>query len=385
MALDSRPGPQGRPLLLATMRNFSRAKRDCGLELRADGKLVDVQQFSLAAGQEVSRVFAATGGAQRIDARLDIEDALAADNEAHLLLGAGKQASGVLLTRGNFFLQRALAIDPTAAFVRAAVPEALSLRPSDIYVLDRLSPAQLPAHADVMFVGIANAQAPVEVVGTVDKPQVTGWDRDHPITRWVDFSDLSIARAQKVAPRSWGKPLVYARDAPLVVAGERDGARAIYIAWDLVDSDFVLRVGFPIFIGNCLRWLVGDRGAVPTANLRTGEVFALSPGVARGNVDVVLPGGDRTALPVRDAMAALRLERVGVYEARVGKYRAVAAANLFDARESDIAPRDALVIGGKQVASVSHRPRRTEEYWRWAALLVLGLLTIEWLAYHRRI
>jgi len=385
MALDTRPGPDGRPLLLASVRNFSRVKRDCDLELRADDKLVDVQQFSLPARQEVSRVFSAPRGAARIAARLDIEDALAADNEAHLLLGAAKQASGVLLTRGNLFLQKALAIDPGISFVRSAAPEALSLRPSDVYVLDRLCPDKLPPRAGLMFVGVANAQAPVEVLGTVDKPQVTGWDRDHPITCWVDFSDLNIERAQKVALRDWGKPLVYARDTPLVVAGERDGARAIYVAWDLIDSDFVLRVGFPIFIGNCMRWLAGDSAGVSMANLRTGEVLALSPGIERGSVDVVLPGGDRTALPVRDAMATLRLERVGVYAAQAGKYRAVAAANLLDARESDIAPRDALVIGGKQVASVGQRPRRTEEYWRWAVLAVLGLFTLEWLAYHRRI
>jgi Ca-activated chloride channel family protein len=384
-ALDARPGRDGRPLALASVRNFSRGNRNFDLEIRADGRLVDVQRLSLAAGQEVSRVFPTPPRASRIAVRLDVRDKLAADNEAQLLLRAGAQARGILLTKGNLFLQKALAIDPRVSFVRSASPQDLALSKWDLYILDRACPAALPKRGGFLFFAASNAQAPVKVSGEVRSPQVTRWDRDHPITRWVDFSELSIAKAQKVTPLDWGRPLVYARDTPLVVAGERGGFRAVYVAFDLLDSDFALRVGFPIFISNCIRWLVGDSGGESLANMRTGEVMAVAPMAEERNLELTLPGGGKMTIPLRAGSAAVRLERVGIYEARAGGYRAAAAANLLDAGESNIAPRNALVIGGKRIAAVGQRPRRTQEYWRWAVLAVLGLLMVEWLAYHRRI
>ena len=384
-ALDARPGPDGRPLVLASVRNFSARKRSLHLEVRADGNLVDIQPLSLAAGQEASRIFPAPAGTSRVAVRLEVDDKFAADNQAHLLLGAGKQATGMLLTAGNLFLQKALAIDPRVSFVRSASPAALASGRYDLYVLDRIRADEAPKGAACLFIAAANAQAPVKVAGSVAHPRVTGWNRDHPITRYVDFADLNIDRAAKVVPLDWGRPLVYARETPLVVAGERDGVRSVYVAWNLLDSDFVLRVGFPIFISNCVRWLVGDVGGASLANMRTGEVLALAPGAGRSSVEITLPGGEKRTVPARAATAAVRLERVGIYEARAGGYRAVAAANLLDATESNIAPRQALVVAGKQVAGAGGRPRRTREFWRWAVLGVLGLLALEWLTYHRRI
>ena len=398
-ALDARPGPDGRPLVLASVRNFSARKRSLDLEVRADGNLVDIQPLSLAAGQEASRIFPAPAGTSRVAVRLEVDDKFAADNQAHLLLGAGKQATGMLLTAGNLFLQKALAIDPRVSFVRSASPAALwspgthawgaragvPVPHYDLYVLDRIRADEAPKGAACLFIAAANAQAPVKVAGSVAHPRVTGWNRDHPITRYVDFADLNIDRAAKVVPLDWGRPLVYARETPLVVAGERAGVRSVYVAWNLLDSDFVLRVGFPIFISNCVRWLVGDVGGASLANMRTGEVLALAPGAGRSSVEITLPGGEKRTVPARAATAAVRLERVGIYEARAGGYRVVAAANLLDATESNIAPRQALVVAGKQVAGAGGLPRRTQEFWRWAVLGVLALLALEWLTYHRRI
>jgi Ca-activated chloride channel family protein len=385
VALDARPGPDNRMLALASVRNFSQRQRSFDLEVRSDGSLADVQRMSLAPGQEMSRVFGTPQGASQITVRVDVKDAFAPDNEAHLLLGAGKQGRGVLLTKEDLFLQKALAIDPRVAFVRATSLDALSTARFDVYVLDGMCPDKLPRHTGVLFIAAANSAAPVTVTGEISGVEVTRWERDHPITRSVDFSGLMIEKAQKVTTRDWARPLVYARDTPLVVAGEHEGTRAVYIAWNLLDSDFVLRVGFPIFIGNCMQWLMGDSGGPSLANQRTGDVFVVAPPVDRASVDLIMPGGRRESVPLLHGTAAVRLDRVGVYEARLGSYHAFAAANLLDAGESTIAPRQSLVIGAKQVTAVGRRPRRTQEYWRWAVLAVLALFTTEWLMYHRRI
>ena len=73
--------------------------------------------------------------------------------------------------------------------------------------------------------------------------------------------------------------------------------------------------------------------------------------------------------------------------------------NLFDVRESDLAPRgivpdgtpDALTesykikIGYSPVAGTQKPPIVRKDIWWYFALLVLGVLLVEWYVYNRRV
>ena len=73
-------------------------------------------------------------------------------------------------------------------------------------------------------------------------------------------------RWRAVVPvESAGEPMVVALEGPA-------GARVVVAAFAVADSNFPLRVGFPLFVSNVVHWLAG-RLAVEEAALKAGETF----------------------------------------------------------------------------------------------------------------
>ncbi len=95
------------------------------------------------------------------------------------------------------------------------------------------------------------------------------------------------------------------------------------------------------------------------------------------------PEGTRTP-PLYDAADA-----VGVYRATGENFAQTFAVSLLSPAESNIAPvkdprfRIADAAGGR-TADAPRAPVR-RELWPWIAAIALGILTIEWLVYHRRL
>ena len=60
------------------------------------------------------------------------------------------------------------------------------------------------------------------------------------------------------------------------------------------------------------------------------------------------------------------------------------AANLLDAAESDIRPRETLEIGRFTQVTATSRKEANLEHWRWFALAALAVMLGEWWWFHRR-
>ena len=79
-------------------------------------------------------------------------------------------------------------------------------------------------------------------------------------------------------------------------------------------------------------------------------------------------------------------DRLGVYEfGAADKLERRFAVNLFDVRESDIAPRQELQIGHNPVAARPEVNRSQKEFWRWLLLAAFAVLLAEWYVYNRRV
>jgi hypothetical protein len=61
------------------------------------------------------------------------------------------------------------------------------------------------------------------------------------------------------------------------------------------------------------------------------------------------------------------------------------AVNLFDRRESDLASAPDVLIGYDSVAAISTKVPGRREFWRWILLCVLGVVTLEWWLYSKRL
>ena len=97
-------------------------------------------------------------------------------------------------------------------------------------------------------------------------PSIDRWDEQPPALRYVNLSVVRISEgATRCAPLAARRSLRSPAASPLIVATERPGLRTLSFGWNFLDSDLPLRVGFPILLGNAIRWLSQSGGGADSA------------------------------------------------------------------------------------------------------------------------
>lgn len=358
------------------------------LEFYAGGDLVDAREITVPPKQAVGQTLTLQHAREPLEVRLVLNDALPADNRAYLM-GTTEQTIRVLLVgEGNFFLERALALEPSVQLDKApTVPE--SERGNTVgggtYALIIFDGTPVvPVKARAVMVIRSKGGPIAELSGSIKVPRVATWERDHPLLRYVELGNLLIDNAPRLTPAPWAKVLAESQQTPLIVAGEHAGRKWVGIGWNLLESDFPLQPGFPIFVANLLHWATSERASEAGFTVRTGTPFTLTTHPGEQQLTLKLPNGQSQLLRVNEGSVIVpSAPKVGLYEVVGKRTRLKFAANLLDSEESNIAPRSALQLGGRTVtAQASIFTLR--ELWRPLALLALMTLMVEWWVFIRR-
>ena len=240
--------------------NFSPERKNFSFSLMLDGALLYEQQVSLPG--EVTRSFVVpftdeAGGVIR--AEIDPHDDLMVDDVAYAVLPEPFPLKVLLVTRGNLFLEEALRAEAVVE-LETIIPELFvaGADGADVVVLDDMSLDSLPP-GRYLLIRTLSGDAPLQHLGSVEFPPIIDWDRDHPVMRYVDLSKVVIQQAMKVRPVGGGKPLAESNETPLIYAWDEGSVRAIFVGFDLYQSDIPIRVAFPLFVNNALRWLYPGR------------------------------------------------------------------------------------------------------------------------------
>jgi hypothetical protein len=182
--------------------------------------------------------------------------------------------------------------------------------------------------------------------------------RDHALLRQLDLGDVNIAEARRLVLAAGDVAVAGSFGVPLIVARERPGLRIAATSFAPHRSDLPMRPAFPLFVANALAW-AGTKTEMHDA-----------PAAVTG-----------ATLRVRDDLPEIAIARTGFHA--VGDE--VVAANLGDARESDTTPARVLALAGHTLAPPDPPVVRPTVRAGIAALwLVLALLLVEWVSYHRR-
>ena len=205
----------------------------------------------------------------------------------------------------------------------------------------------------------------------------------------LDFSKVTIQEAMRVRPLGSGRALVESNLTPLIYALDERGLKAIFIGFDLFRTDLPLRVAFPLFVSNALRWLYPNQLEDAGLQLRTGQALTVS-----------LPAGVQEATLTDPAGKSYRLQadadgrvsfggttHVGIYRVRAGNWEQQFAVNLLNEGESNTTPRAQGLDRNEWTQGASEEQPTTfpsrQELWRLFAILGLLLLLIEAAFYHR--
>jgi hypothetical protein len=153
-----------------------------------------------------------------------------------------------------------------------------------------------PAHVPAFLVGVEPKELGIEV-RTVGKEatHLRSMALEDPILRGVFLDDLTTLRAKVVKVPREARTLVDLDAGPVLVAGGSGTGSWVWLGIDPEESDLVLRVAFPVLVGNVLAHLAGASQVVSAKTVPRAEVLLESP-----QIDAPLPtaGEPRWRLPV---------------------------------------------------------------------------------------
>ncbi|HNQ87775.1 MAG TPA: BatA and WFA domain-containing protein [Verrucomicrobiota bacterium] len=387
VSLDVRPHPEdpARRAVFAGLANASSNRVETEVELRFNDGLVETRSVAMEPRETVPLVFATSQAENGIfEVRMTFEDDLEADNRASVVSLLPEPVDLLLVTRGNRYLQRALV---AAGNTRVAVASDVADGAGGfgVTVVDDVLPAAWPSN-NVLAVRTVPPGA-IEITGRQEVPAIVDWMTTHPLLRSVGLDNVQIDEALVALPPPWATAVVEAPGAPLILAGEFGRQRVVWIAFDLLQSSWPLRVSFPMFIANAVDWLNPATARRAELLVPAGSPLRWQAPADVTNATVRLPDGSERVVPVAAGSGVVVFGdtgRRGVYQLQAGTNAVTFCVNLLDARETDTAPQSELRFGRYARVVAGADRRASLELWRWLALAGLVVCFGEWWFYHRR-
>jgi Ca-activated chloride channel homolog len=363
--------------------NYGRSARELKVEMRADGRVVDEVPVRLEGNSTAdlppwTRLPART---RVLEARLTPGDSFTLDDSAWLVIEDPPKHSVLLVSPGNIYLQRALALRP-GLDVTAAKPGEEKAGHYDLYIFDSyLPPGKVPEPA--LLINPPAGRGPVALGASLDPGAVLPANARDLLLRDVSLKDVHVqsAGALKAPPAGWRTVIGAAAD-PLLLVHD-DEPRGAVLTFDLHHSDLPLRAGFPILAQNLLSYLLP--GGFENQVFTPGQPVTLAAEPDAKALEVTRPDGAKTRLtppftPFRDTLTS------GVYTVRQelasGTRLSQFVVRLQDQSMSRIAPGAAPVTQQAEKAR-GVLPRGTIEIWPWLVALAVVLLAAEWAVYLR--
>jgi hypothetical protein len=366
------------------VQNFGQQPRQLSLEWRADNRLLDARPLSLGGGQAQDLVLPVPADATTVTAHLDGGDIFAEDDTATAIARAPRPLKVLLVTPENVFLEQALKL---RADFQLDVVTPTAFKSSTTYamtIFDRFMPPALPDGPFIMIdppAGTRLAGGPAVGIG-----RVRAADAGDPLLANVDLQDVHVARSQDLRQSNFGRVLLNSVQTPLLLVHEEPFRQALF-GFDLHESDLPLRVAFPILMENLSEWMLPP--SVPSHSFHPDEPVTIVPVPGVQSVTIIKPDGSQRLLPPAAITTFGDTDALGLYtviQTVAGRQeRSWFTVNLFSDDVSRLKPVDRLTLPPSHVTGGQTKHRGQLDLWPWIALLGLGVVLTEWVAFHRGI
>jgi aerotolerance regulator-like protein len=358
--------------LLTQLKNYSNQKADVILAFSVNGQSIGQRKLSLAPEALVNAQDEFTwdkGG--MLQAEISPSDALQADDRASV----------------NIPTFRTVHVAVFASNASPLATDLLSVLSSNPYVQAQILPPELSANVspDVAIYqsGNSSAQSDYNSIWFVSGPpvagskamRVTGWNSQHPVTRWVRTHDISVRNPATLKVEPGDTVLAYTEGeppAPLILARERDGRRILIIGFNPHDSNFPLESAFPLLMAGSVEWMTHSVDEVADS-LSTGEIDLPGPATK-----IIAPSG-------REIPFARKGADVHLLASETGAYRVVSAGGETSVAVNPPAlPAQRVQLTAAEAAKVENEPLPPASWdiWRLLVLLAIAALWLEWWLYY---
>ncbi len=394
------------------------------------GELVDAIELEIEPGDDRAFAFPRTdtGDGELLEVALEVEDDLPLDDRGFALIRAPREAQIMLVTTGNRFLSDTLstgsildrsrvAVIGPQSYNDEAVQREVLLGRYDLVVFDRIQPEQSPQANTLYFGAFPPEMTFAEPPNDLEQPVILDWDISHPLLQYIrDLRTVAIVNARGVEPPPGSRTLIESEQGALAFVAPREGFSDVILTFPLLDEEdkantnWPARESFPLFMFNALQVLgnVGQR--LQDGINRAGEPIRLRAEGLAETMTISKPDGSTAQLQRKPQGFFLFAEtdQIGLYTAQWSGAETpdlAFAINLFDRRESDIAPRglsanegqgdgngeespetpDAVKIGYTPISGQSTIVEAQQDWWKLIAGVVLAIILLEWYIYNKRI
>lgn len=337
---------------------------------------------------------------------LDRADKLMSDNRASLLIAPPQRMRVLLVSdRGNVFLERSIRATGVETLTRASGASYEATEPAnllrgaggdpgagfDLIVFDGFDPSKVPNLPSLYFgasppiAGLRRHPGPPAGEDSSGPQPVLDWKRDDAILRYVALEDLLVQSPGRLALPDGATILATGQSGPVLAEVRQRNVRHVVTSFDLLQTNWPLRVSFAVFMNNVLQELGAGTSGEVGRSFVPGEVAVLpaKPGASR----VKLTGPEVLEAPVESGQVTLPMFRqAGVYRAASGLAPPwdQIPVNVTNMVESELWPAVRLNIGSTSVQGQGESDLVEREIWRWFVLAALAVLMIEWLVYCRK-
>ena len=373
--------------LYMTISNFSDQAADYQLLLSRGETLLKDESDTIGSGEIKKLIFEVDSESeQEIYAELIIDDLLISDNRASAYISSSRRKRILLVTPGNFFLEKAISAIPEVhleiytgmldndsavvsnmksnLYTESGIPIQQIPDNFDVVIFDRIPPPQRDdtgrfVYIDVIPSGVRDSQDKIQ-------PQGVSINEDHPVLNSVDFSKVTVAKAWPPLVGPQIRELVSGGNTGLLYSLESQYLKFVYLPFDLTDSDLPLRSSFPILISNAVNWLTDGYAKEEIIQNKTGDIFLIGEAKPEFNEsDIVNPSGRKETVVGNIYSDTVR---TGLYRFEYANEFFYGSVNLNFKDESNISPRFPEV-------SEEDREEKTGEY-KFPIITLLLLLTL---------
>ncbi len=408
---DAVPGQLDKLQALAQVENFSTAPADVEMSLFLNDSLLDATSVHVEPGK--------TGGAEFALDRLDdghlrIEiaggDALPLDNLAFAAINRPERPRVLLVSGGSEALQLVLSTEAVSRAIQLDVIGSDELTSDDykrkaadgfweLVIYDACQPADAPK-ANTVYLGGTPPGEEWQRGDTQQVPQIIDTDLSHPLMTFLDFGNVTIATGTVLTGPLGSRVLLEADAGPIGLIAPRASYEDVVFGFGLVavepsgdvfaNTDWPIRLSFPVFIRNALQYLAGVAAIQNQAIIRVGQPVEIR--VERQESLLVETPDGRTVELGREPDGVFHFQetdQVGIYRYNVtnenGAETRGFAVNLFDPTESNLQPERQVRTAWNSVEAQTALQTKRHDAWRWFAMLALVTLIVEWYIYNRRV
>jgi hypothetical protein len=358
--------------LLTQLKNYSNEKADVVLAFSVNGQPIGKRKLSLApeALANAEDEFTWDQGGM-LQAEISPSDALQADDRATVNIPTFRTVHVAVFASGaSPFAADLLSVLSSNPYVQAQIlsPELSANISPDIAIYQG---ANLPAQPDFNSIWFLSAPP---VAGS--KPlRVTGWNLQHPVTRWVRTRDISVRNPAALKVEPGDTVLAYTEGnppAPLILARERDGRRVLIIGFNPHDSNFPLESAFPLLMAGSVEWMTHSVDEVADS-LSTGEIDLPGPATK-----IIAPSGKEVPFARKGGDVHLLASETGMYRIVTSGGETSMAVN------PPALPAQRVQLTSAETAEVEREPLppATWDMWRWLVVLAIVALWLEWWLYY---